>query len=166
MTEKEFAYFSQRQRAKLTAIANKLVSGADRAEEAEDIVQETLLTLWNLLQGGYPAKDPEALVVTIAKNISVAHYRKTHIKVCNIESFDCPEGTNASQKVEETDQLLIKNNLYSHLSATQRKYMELRENEGLSLDEMATVTGKPKTSIKTTLSAARKQLMEELKKTL
>lgn len=63
MTEKEFTYFSQKQRAKLTAIANKLVRGADRAEEVEDIVQETLASLWNLLQDGYPAKDPE----TIAK---------------------------------------------------------------------------------------------------
>ena len=39
--------------------------------------------------------------------------------------------------------------------------MHLRNDEGLSLDEIATLTGKPKTSIKSTLSKARKQMLDK-----
>jgi len=168
MTEKEFTYFSEAQRSKLTLIAGRLVRGtADRAEVAEDIVQEALISLWKLLRSGYPVDDPEALAVTITKNISISHYRKTRLRYTNIETapIRAESGERAQERTEESDRRQIKERLYSHLSQTQRKYMQLRE-EGMSLDAIASAVGHPKTSIKTTLSAARKKLLEELQKTL
>ena len=42
----------------------------------------------------------------------------------------------------------------------------MRNDEGMTLEEIAEVTGKPKTSIKSTISAARKQMLELIKKQL
>ena len=57
----------------------------------------------------------------------------------------------------------IQESIYGSLTTTQREYLHLRNDEGLSLDEIATRTGKPKTSIKSTLSKARKQMLELIK---
>lgn len=43
---------------------------------AEDVVQDTLVVLWQLMEKGYPVRDPEALSVKIAKNLCVAVYRR------------------------------------------------------------------------------------------
>ena len=42
----------------------------------------------------------------------------------------------------------------------------MRNNEGMTLDEIAEITGKPKTSIKSTISAARKQMLNLIEKYL
>ena len=44
--------------------------------------------------------------------------------------------------------------------------LKMRNEDGLSLDEIAAVTGKPKASVKTTISVARKQMLEQLKRML
>ena len=40
----------------------------------------------------------------------------------------------------------------------------MRSDYALSLDEIAAATGRPKNSIKVSLSTARRQMLEELKK--
>ena len=49
---------------------------------------------------------------------------------------------------------------------SQKEYLHLRNDEGKTLDEIAEITGKPKTSIKSTISAARKQMLNLIKKQL
>ena len=40
----------------------------------------------------------------------------------------------------------------------------MRNGKGMSLDEISAETGRPKSSIKVTISAARRQLLEKLEK--
>lgn len=54
----------------------------------------------------------------------------------------------------------------SILSDTQRKYLHLRNEEGMSLDEISSLTGKPKNSIKSSISSARRAMLEIIKKEL
>ena len=58
----------------------------------------------------------------------------------------------------------IRGILQRGLTDSQRKLLVLRNDEGLSLDEIAAVTGRPKSSIKVALSTARKKMMEQFKK--
>ena len=58
----------------------------------------------------------------------------------------------------------VRERLYATLSKTQRQYMEMRNGKGMSLDEISAATGRPKSSIKVTISAARRQLLEKLEK--
>ena len=60
----------------------------------------------------------------------------------------------------------IKKSIYASLTNTQKEYLRMRNDEGMTLEEIAEVTGKPKTSIKSTISAARKQMLELIKKQL
>lgn len=60
----------------------------------------------------------------------------------------------------------IKTKALSILSDTQRKYLHLRNEEGMSLDEISSLTGKPKNSIKSSISSARRAMLEIIKKEL
>lgn len=204
MTRQEFNIFSESVRGKLLAIAGRYFGGAGvagargvgdagvmgvtgRAEMAEDVVQEALVTLWRLAEEGYPIRDAEGLAVKITKNLVVAKYRRQKLKTVSLSGgrggsgsgngnglggkmsereMEVAGGEPATVLTDARDREMIREKLYGTLTETQRKYLELRNELGLSLDEIAEATGRPKASIKTSISTARKQLLEQLKKEL
>lgn len=204
MTRQEFNIFSESVRGKLLAIAGRYFGGAGmagargvgdagvmgvtgRAEMAEDIVQEALVTVWKLSEEGYPIRDAEGLAVKITKNLVVAKYRRQKLKTVSLSGgrggsgsgngnglggkmsereMEVAGGEPATVLTDARDREMIREKLYGTLTETQRKYLELRNELGLSLDEIAEATGRPKASIKTSISTARKQLLEQLKKEL
>jgi len=111
-------------------------------------------------------QNPEALAVAITKKMCLAHLRGCNPVVQSIDGVEVAGGVSASALTDETDMDVLKESLLAMLTPTQRQYLHLRNEMGLSLDEIAEVTGSPKTSIKTTLSAARRLLLEQIKKDL
>ena len=159
MTEQEFAYLSDHVRGKL--IANR-AAGCD--VEAEDMVQDALLTLWELAEKGYPIRNAEALAVKITKTCCVERYRRRHLRFEPIEGLSIAGGASASSETEAMDIMTIRGIVQRGLTESQRKLLALRNEDGLSLDEIAAATGRPKSSVKVSLSTARKHMLEQLKK--
>lgn len=166
MTRQEFDTFTVRVRNKLLALAWRYKASGGMDDEPEDIVQETFLTLWRLISEGYPVRDPEAIAVKIAKNLAAANIRRHKTDTISVMEIDIEGGASATELIDEQDCQTIRQDLYNSLTPTQVHYLELRNELGLSLDDIAKMTGKPKTSIKTTISNARKQLLEQIKKTI
>ena len=166
MTRQEFDTFTVRVRNKLLALVWRYKAGGGMDDEPEDIVQETFLTLWRLISEGYPVRDPEAIAVKIAKNLAAANIRRQKADTISVMEIDIEGGASATELIDEQDCQTIRQDLYNSLTPTQVHYLELRNELGLSLDDIAKMTGKPKTSIKTTISNARKQLLEQIKKTI
>ena len=164
MTEQEFAYLSEHLRGRLITLAKRFNRATGCDAEAEDIVQDALVTLWLLAQKGYPIRDAEALAVKITKTCCVERYRRRHIRFEPMEDLSIAGGVSASSETEEMDIETIRSILQRGLTDSQRKLLVLRNEEGLSLDEIAAVTGRPKSSIKVALSTARKKMMEQFKK--
>lgn len=54
--------------------------------------------------------------------------------------------------------------LWAQLSDTQKQYLEMRNDQAMTIDQIATATGYPKSSIKATISQARKTMKELLDK--
>ena len=163
ITEQEFAQLSARIRSKLTALAQRFNRAAGLAGEAEDVAQEALITLWQLSEKGYPVRDAEALAVKITKNLCISRYRKQHLQF-QAMTATVAGGESATEAADAEDIETIRNTLYSRLTETQRTFLTLRNEYGLSLDEIAATTGRPKASIKVAISTARKQMLEQLKK--
>ena len=163
MEQEKFKILSSQIRGKMLRVA-KAFSTALPSDESEDIVQEALLTLWQLLENGYPARDKEALAIKITKNVCVAHYRKAKIRTVPLEGRDYPGGSSATAQSDLGDLRLIKDRLFQTLSQSQRECMQLKSQFGLSLDGIAEITGKPKASVKATISQARRIMLEQLKK--
>lgn len=147
-------------------MADRFVKDSGIGDTADDIVQESLLVLWRQTENGYEMQNPEALAVAITKKMCLAHLRGYKPVVQSIEGVEVAGGVSASALTDEADLNTVKESLLAMLTPTQRQYLHLRNEMGLSLDEMEEVTGCPKTSIKTTLSAARRLMMEHIKKDL
>ena len=81
MTEQEFAYLSDRIRGKLIALARRFNRASGCGADAEDIVQDALVTLWLLAENGYPVRDPEALAVKLTKTRCVERYRRQYLRL-------------------------------------------------------------------------------------
>lgn len=163
MTELEFAHLSKRIRGKLTALAQRFIRASGLEVEAEDIVQEAMITLWQLSQKGYPIRDAEALAVRITKNNCVDRYRKRHIRFEPVTDMPIAGDLRATVGTEQKDIETIRAILHRELSESQRQLLYLRNECGLTLDEMAKVTGRPKASIKVAISTARKAMLDKLK---
>lgn len=166
MTLQEFERLSERIRQKMLMLAGKFNDATSQPVEAEDIVQESLVTLWRLSESGYPIRNAEALAVKIVKNTCVNHYRKRRIVTQSIAGADFGGGMSASALTDDEDMAKIETQLLGSLTPSQQMLLKMRNDDGLSLDEIATVTGKPKASIKTTISVARKQMLDQLKRML
>lgn len=166
MTKEEFEIFSGKVRIDLIAIAGRIDLGAGQPIEAEDIVQDALVRLWELYAQGYPVNDAKALAIKITKNLCASLYRKSKREAIPLGANDKSGGESASDVAETKDNQWIKETLYSHLTPARRKCMILRNDFGMSLDEIAETTGHPKESVKVLISTARKQMLEEIKELL
>lgn len=164
MTEQEFTYFSDRIRNKLTKLANRFNKATGLDVEAEDIVQDALVTLWQLSEKGYPIRDAEALAVKITKTRCVEIYRRRHIRLEQLTDHPVPGGVSATTGTDENDLDTIRNIVQRNLTDSQRDLVAMRNEQEMSLDEIAVATGRPKGSIKVSLSIARKKMMEQWKK--
>ena len=165
MTEQEFHILMSREWERLAALAARFLRASGMEGEAEDIVQDAVMKLWELSQKGYPIRDAKALAVRLTKNLCVERFRKQRRAMLRPLAGDNYEGgPSADSAVGEQENASIRERLYGRLSETQRRLLTLRSDYELSLDEIALATGKPKGSVKATLSQARKQLLEEIKK--
>ena len=164
MTEQEFAYLSDRIRGRLTALARRFNRASGMDAEAEDIVQDALVTLWQLAEKGYPVRDAEALAVKLTKTRCVERYRRQHIRFEPLSDQPVPGGFSATSDTDENDIRTIRGFVQRNLTDSQRNLLNLRNEQGLSLDEIAVATGRPKGSVKVALSTARKKMLEQWKK--
>ena len=164
MEKDEFEILAKRVRGKLLALARDFALPSEI--EADDVVQEAMVALWELADSGYPIRDTEAMAVKITKNICIRYYRKARVEMQSLTHDNYTGGLEATMLTDKEDLRRIRRELYGTLTTTQREYLHLRNDEGLSLDEIASTTGKPKTSIKSTLSKARKQMLDLLNKQL
>jgi RNA polymerase sigma-70 factor (ECF subfamily) len=166
MNRQEFEQLTVRIRSRLVLMAGRFVKDSGIGDTADDIVQESLLVFWRQTENGYEMQNPEALAVAITKKMCLAHLRGYKPVVQSIEGVEVAGGASASALTDETDLNTVKESLLALLTPTQRQYLHLRNEMGLSLDEIAEVTGSPKSSIKTTISAARRLMLEHLRKDL
>ena len=164
MTEQEFISLADRIRGRLIALALRFNRASGLDVEAEDIVQDALLTLLQLSRDGYPVRDAEALAVKITKTRCVERYRRQHMRFEPVSELPLAGSYSASSGTEQMDIETIRNIVQNGLSDSQRKLLSLRNDVGLSLDEIAAVTGLQKSSVKVTISAARKKMLEKLEK--
>ena len=141
----------------LTALARKFMVATGSKAEIEDIIQEAFITLWKLKESGY------ALATKIVKVICVSHYRRQKVKTVSFEGKELESNLSATSDVDRADNDLILGELLACLTPTEKAFIQMRNSQGLSLDEISEITGRPKDSIKTTLSLARRKMIAKMK---
>lgn len=134
-------------------------------EEAEDIVQETLLRLWNKRE---ELTDPiEGLGYTICRNLALDQVQRKEKQ--NI-AFDptCHERADSGYTPDDT--LIDKEgrNLLQHivdqLPEKQRTIIQLRDVEGKEYKEIALILNITESDVKVSLFRARQKIKEQFEK--
>lgn len=173
MEEIEFAHIASAMRPKLVAYSQSILSASCACESAEDIVQETLVKLWNIRGKLDQYQSIEALGKTIAKNICIDRIRhgKHQQSRYAVESWEeipceakaqCTSTTSTDASIIGKDTLRQIEQALSKLPSTQRRMLLMR-SEGMALDEIAATCGANKTSTKTMISSARRAMLKMIR---
>ncbi len=151
-------------------IKNKLYRFALRilnhAAEAEDVVQEVFIKLWNNGEQTEAITNVEAWCITATKNLSIDKLRSKHRRLQPMKTgFDLHDQAESSyQATVGHDVFDTVKRLMDSLPEKQRDIMHLRDIEGLQYQEIAEALDIPLDQVKVYLFRARKTVREGLTK--
>ena len=133
----------------------------DRAE-AEDVVQDTMIRVWNKREEWTQFRSIEAYCLTVAKNLAIDRSQKKEAQ--NVELT--PEMEEESEISGPYDQLVnnermsIIHRLINELPEKQRLIMQLRDIEGESYKEIAKILNLTEEQVKVNLFRARQKVKQ------
>jgi RNA polymerase sigma-70 factor (ECF subfamily) len=133
-----------------------------RADEAEDIVQEVGLKLWENLP---TIGNVEAYAMSSVKNRCLDYARSPRNRTDElIEANDTAHEQTPYKSLEHTDMIAFVRRLIGRLPEQQQMVMHLRDIEGYELEEIAEIIGINEGTVRVNLSRARQKIREELLK--
>lgn len=141
-----------------------------RREDAEDMVQETLLRLWRILQTGSEVDNAEALALTVCRNLCLdfvdraARRGQVSMDESQWESEPLAVAPDPSQRMERDEQRETLAQLLASLPEKQRTAFELRDVDGHSYREIADIMQISESDVKVNIFRARSKLRERLTK--
>ena len=146
-------------REKLVSYSWKLLE--DRAD-AEDIVQEVLLKLWDRRDSLDGYRNVEALAVQMVKNLCIDRWRtqKPCIATHSLGAEAAPD--NPQILLERKDAAGRVKALIERLPPLQQAIIRMKDVEGYEIDEIAAITGTQAEAVRVNLSRARKKGREGL----
>ena len=119
------------------ALRQKLVRGAGRivgADEADDILQDAFVRLWNRRDEITDSRHAEGLASVTVRNISIDRFRERERHATeDLDGKESSDEADDSPSVEETysEVTAIIN---SRLSARDRQIMYMRDRDGIGID--------------------------------
>lgn len=151
-------------REKLINISWRMIE--DRSD-AEDIVQETFLKLWQIREKLDGYNSVEALAVQVAKNLALDKLKQHRPEGTDIALLSLDSGTrNPAEELEQHDTVARIRWLISKLPSLQQTIIRMKDVEGYELAEIAEITGTQVEAVRVNLSRARKKIREQLMKEL
>lgn len=139
----------------------------NNATEAEDVVQEVLVKLWQQRQDWGNIKNMEAWSMRLTKNMAIDKLRSKHKRTEQIDQqFDLStQDVTPDRQAELQDTMQHIESFMAQLPEKQRMVIQLRDVEGMSYQEIADILEIPLNQVKVNLFRARKQLRNLLIKT-
>jgi RNA polymerase sigma factor (sigma-70 family) len=153
-------------KTKILPIKNRLFRFAlgivGQAAEAEDVVQEVFIKLWNNRHQMANISNVEAWCITATKNLSIDKLRSKHQRMVPMAAgFDLHDNAATPYEVAVTHDVFDQvRNLMGRLPEKQRDIMQLRDIEGMSYQEIAEALNVPMDQVKVYLFRARKAVRE------
>lgn len=128
--------------------------------EAEDIVQDTLIRVWNKREEWQQMDSIEAYCLTIARNLAIDRSQKMESQNLELtpETQEMPDAKMPDQLMEQNEQLSIIHRLINELPEKQRSILQLRDIEGKNYKEIAVILGLTEEQVKVNLFRARQRI--------
>ena len=138
---------------KLFRLALRITS--DRAE-AEDVVQETLIRVWNKRDEWTQFGSVEAYCLTVARNLAIDRSERKDARAVELT----PDMEEASEGLVNKERMALIHRLINELPEKQRLIMQLRDMEGKSYKEIAVVLSLTEEQVKVNLFRARQKVKQ------
>lgn len=157
MNSSEFSKFAAAVRPALLARARSVTGDADAAD---DVVQDCMLKLWTMRAALDEYNSPEALAMTIAHHLSlnVLRSRKVVVEIHDDLMSDVQPSAEQSMISAETGASV--NRVLASLPDSQQALITMRHIEGMTIAEIASLTGSTDGAVRTALSRARVRIAE------
>ncbi len=128
-------------------------------QEAEDIVQDTLMKVWNMRGSWGEIESMEAFSLTICRNLSLDQIKKKSATNLSLDEVDADRIDHCDDPLR---QLTAKDGVeriravLDSLPEKQRTCMQLRDFEGMAYKEISNVVGITEDQVKINIFRARK----------
>lgn len=136
--------------------------------EAEDVVQETMMKVWNRRDEWERLESIEAFCLTICRNLSLDKLRRMDNQAqtldATIDPSDSRVASNPEEQTVQRDRVQLVRQLIDQLPEKQRSVMQLRDIEGKSYRDIATILQISEEQVKINIFRARKTIKERFLK--
>ncbi len=129
--------------------------------ESEDIVQETLIKVWNRRDDWDNIENIEAFCFTICRNMALDSIKRSGSRNESLDTSTADHAdTNASpsQQTIEKDQIEIVRNIINSLPEKQRSCIQLRDFEGKAYKDIAKLLGITEEQVKVNIFRGRQTI--------
>ena len=138
--------------------------------EAEDVVQETLIKVWNRRSQWEEIESIEAFALTVCRNLSLDKIKRMGNDHDSLDdsTHDSPDSSSSSNPEEQTmarDQVALVRQLIDRLPEKQRSVIQLRDIEGKSYREIANIMCISEEQVKVNLYRARQTIKKKFSET-
>ncbi|MBQ9260630.1 MAG: RNA polymerase sigma factor [Prevotella sp.] len=133
--------------------------------EAEDVVQETMIKVWNRRDRWDELESIEAFCLTICRNIAIDKTKKAENQNQSLmDEHDAPDhsySSNPEEQAMQQDRISLIRRLIDTLPEKQRSCMQLRHFEGKSYKEIAKILDVSEEQVKINIFRARQTIKQK-----
>lgn len=138
-------------------------------EEAEDIVQDTLIKVWNRRDSWDTIESIEAFSITICRNMALDRLRLRDNQNTSLDDTEAPAAggespdtaSNPYERTVQREKVAIVRTLINGLPEKQRSCMQLRDFEGKTYKEIATALDITEDQVKVNIFRARQTVKQQ-----
>ena len=130
--------------------------------EAEDVVQDTMLRVWNKRDEWQQFESVEAYCLIVAKNLAIDRIQKKEAQNVEItpEMEEEADASGPHDQLNNEERMRIIHRLVDELPEKQRLIMQLRDIEGESYKEIARILNLTEEQVKVNLFRARQKVKQ------
>ena len=133
--------------------------------EAEDIVQDTMLKIWNKRDDWSQIDNIEAFCLTICRNLALDRQKRMDNQTDDIgeqpETVDNSYVSNPEEQAVQRDRVQLVRRLIDLLPEKQRSCMQLRDIEGKSYRDIAEIMNITEQQVKVNIFRARQTVKDK-----
>lgn len=136
--------------------------------EAEDIVQDTLIKVWNKRDDWENIDSIEAFSLTVCRNLALDRHKQVGNKYESLDETDTANVPHAAttpyEQTAQQDRMALVRKLVNELPEKQRACLQLRDFEGKAYKEVAQILGITEEQVKVNIFRARQAIKQKYQK--
>lgn len=131
--------------------------------EAEDIVQDTMIKVWNRRDEWAELESVEAYCLTVCRNLAIDRneLKESQNEALTDEQADRPDASDPYSLCVRNEQMALIHRLIGGLPEKQRSILQLRDIEGKSYKEIADILQLSEEQVKVNLFRARQRIKQQ-----